>query len=55
MSEHAHNPADQGGALSGFFGGAVVLLIIVVVIVYFTNAKFAGHEGAERPAAEATK
>ena len=55
MSEHTHNPADQGGALGGFFGGAIAILAIVVLIVFWTRSKLGGHEGAEKPAAEAAK
>ena len=55
MSEHQHNPADQGGALRGFFGGAIAILVIVVAIVVWTNSRLRGHEGTEKSAVEAAK
>ena len=53
MSEHAHNPADKGAAIAGFFGGAVAILAISTLIVMLTNQHFGGKEAGEKPAAEA--
>ena len=55
MSDHAHNPADRSGALGGFFGGVVALLIVLGGIVYWTNGRYAAHDGGDKPAAEAAK
>ena len=55
MTDHEHNPADQGGALRGFFGGAIAILVIVVAIVVWTNSRLRSHEGAEKSAVEAAK
>ena len=55
MSDHAHNPADKGAALTGFFAGAIGILIISFIIVMITNRQFAGKEGAEKPSAETSK
>ena len=51
---HAAHGSDKGAAFVGLFGGVILLLAVVYGIVQWTNAKYAGHEGGERPAAEST-
>ena len=60
MASHGHDHhvshgSDKGAAFVGLFGGVILLLAVVYGIVQWTNAKYAGHEGGEQPAAEATK
>ena len=54
----AHAPAHQGtdrrAAFTGLIVGAVVTVAILYATVQWTNARFAGHEGAAAPAASAT-
>ena len=50
---HAAHGSDKGAAFVGLFGGMILLLAVVYGIVQWTNAKYAGHEGGETPAAAA--
>lgn len=44
---------DKRAAFLGLIGGVVVIFALMYGMVLWTNAQFAGHEGGERPAAEA--
>ena len=51
MAGHKHdtNP-DMGAAFTGLIGGAILLGAILYGVVQWTNARFEGHEKAEKHA-----
>jgi hypothetical protein len=53
--DHGHHDAagDKMAAFVGLIGGMVVIGAMVYATVLWTNTRFAGHEGGERPAAAA--
>lgn len=52
---HAHvdTSGDKAAAFVGMLGGLVVLGAMTYGMVLWTNSRFAGHEGGEKPAAAA--
>lgn len=54
MSHTEHNPADRGGAYTGFVAGAVVIGLLLFAIVVMTNNHFKVEAG-EKAATEVPK
>ena len=55
MSSHPHHDVshDKGAAFTGLILGLVLLGGLMFGMVKWTNGRYAGHEGGEKPAAEA--
>ena len=52
---HADVAGDKRAAFVALVAGMAVIGAFMYGMVQFTNARFAGHEGGERPAAEASR
>ena len=49
----APQPGDKSAGFIGLILGSIAIFVIVFAIVRLTNAKYAGHEEGETPAATA--